>query len=135
MQSLSFSCKENIPKEIAKALYLTYGTIRWHLANLRKVYNVHSTRELLRLSTVVTPTVPQPVRLSPRGREVMELFMRGVTYNEIAKRLGISRSGVRRHLEKMLWQNECKSMLELIAKYRAWLAEKTSDAAFCEEDG
>ena len=57
----------------------------------------------------------------------MELFMRGFKYNEIAKRLGISRSGVRRHLEKMLWQNECKSTLELVAKYRAWLAENDSD--------
>ncbi len=53
----------------------------------------------------------------------MELFMRGMSYKQIAERLGISRSGVRRHLEKMLWQNECKSMLELLARYRAWLAD------------
>lgn len=59
----------------------------------------------------------------------MELFMRGFTYKKIAEHLGISLSGVRRHREKMLWQNECKSMLELIAKYQAGLAETDSDDA------
>lgn len=49
--------------------------------------------------------------------------MHGMTYRQIAEHLGISISGVRRHLEKMLWQNECKSMLELITKYKAWLAD------------
>lgn len=118
---------ETAPKEIANALYITYGTLRWHLVNIRKVYNVHSTRELLLVSDMRVYTAPQTVRFSPRGKEVMELFMRGFTYKKIAERLGISLSGVRRHREKMLWQNECKSMLELIAKYRAWLAEKDSD--------
>lgn len=114
---------ETGPKVIAKILYTTYGTIRWHLANLRKVYNVHSTRELLLVAGVHAPEASQTVRFSPRGREVMDLFMRGVTYKQIAEQLGISLSGVRRHREKMLWQNDCKSMLELIARYQAWLAE------------
>jgi len=64
----------------------------------------------------------------------MELFMRGFTYKQIAEHFGISLSGVHRHREKMLWQNECKSMLELIAKYRAWLAENGPDAPPCQED-
>ena len=53
--------------------------------------------------------------------------MRGITYKQIAERLGISLSGVRRHREKMLWQNECRSMLELVAKYQAWLVKLDSD--------
>lgn len=84
---------------------------------------MHSTRELLLVDNASAPEAPQSVRLSPRGREVMELFMRGMSYKQIAERLSISRSGVRRYLEKMLWQNECKSMLELMARYRAWLAD------------
>lgn len=59
----------------------------------------------------------------------MELFMRGFTYTKIAEHLGISLSGVRRHREKMLWQNDCKSMLELIAKYQAWIDETGPDDA------
>ena len=43
--------------------------------------------------------------------------MRGNTYKQIAEYLGISVSGVRRHLEKVILQNELKSTLELISKY------------------
>lgn len=85
---------------------------------------MHSTRELLLESHACASTTQRTVRFSPRGREVMELFMRGFTYKEIAEQLSMSRSGVSRHREKMLWQNDCKSMLELIAKYRVWLAEQ-----------
>lgn len=59
------------------------------------------------------------VRLSPRGKDVLRLFMRGFTYKQISENLGMSISGVRRHREKMLWQNDCESVLELIAKYEA----------------
>lgn len=88
---------------------------------------MHSTRELLRVTDALASATPQTVRFSPRGKEVMELFMRGCTYKKIAEQLGISLSGVRRHREKMLWQNDCKSMLELIAKYQAWLAGTGAD--------
>ena len=121
------SREETGPKDIAMTLYITYGTVRWHLLNLRKAYSVHSTRELLLVADARASNTPQPVRLSPRGKEVLELFMRGFTYREIAEQLGMSRSGVSRHREKILWQNDCKSMLELIAKYRAWLAETGAD--------
>ena len=47
--------------------------------------------------------------------------MRGYTYRQIAERLGMGVGGVRRHLEKMLWQNDCESMLKLIAKYRGYI--------------
>lgn len=87
---------------------------------------MHSTRELLLVADTSAPVAPHPVRFSPRGKEVMDFFMRGMTYKQIAERLGISLSGVRRHREKMLWQNDCKSMLELIAKYQRWLAEMDS---------
>ena len=58
------------------------------------------------------------IQLTPRGREVFELAMSGLSIREISKRLGISYSGVLRHREKMLLANECNSMLELIATYR-----------------
>jgi DNA-binding CsgD family transcriptional regulator len=98
-------------------LCLSYETIRWHLANLRKAFDVHTSRELLLSADISMSAESSAVRLSPRGREVMELFMRGYTYREIAQCLGISISGVQRHREKMLWQNDCESMLKLIARY------------------
>jgi DNA-binding CsgD family transcriptional regulator len=53
--------------------------------------------------------------------------MSGVAYRQIAERMGISLSGVRRHCEKMLWQNNCESMLELIAKYQARLVVEQAE--------
>jgi DNA-binding NarL/FixJ family response regulator len=61
--------------------------------------------------------VPVQIKLSPRGREVLLLFMKGFTYKQIGESLGMSMSGVQRHREKMLWQNDCESMMELIARY------------------
>jgi DNA-binding CsgD family transcriptional regulator len=101
---------------------LSYETIRWHLRNLRKAFDVHTSRELLLAADIHAPTDQATVRFSPRGREVMELFMRGCTHRQIAQSLGISLSGVQWHREKMLWQNDCDFMLELIARYKAQLA-------------
>ena len=53
-------------------------------------------------------------------RQLIDLSddMRSFTHREIAERLGMSVSGVRRHCEKMLWKNGCNTMLALIAKYK-----------------
>jgi DNA-binding CsgD family transcriptional regulator len=45
------------------------------------------------------------------------LIMKGLSIKEISGRLGIGISGVKRHREKMLLQNECTNMLQLVAKY------------------
>lgn len=56
------------------------------------------------------------LKLSPRGREVFQLLMEGVAVKKIGELLGISYSGVRRHKEKMLTENDCKTVQELVAK-------------------
>jgi DNA-binding NarL/FixJ family response regulator len=60
---------------------------------------------------------PPRIRLTTRGEEVFELTVKGFGNKQIGECLGMSISEVRRHKEKMLLQNDCKSMLELIAKY------------------
>ena len=59
------------------------------------------------------------LRLTPRGKEVFELVMDGLTIAQIAERLDVSYSAILRHREKMLLQNNCHSMPELVAKYRS----------------
>ena len=86
--------------------------------NLRKAFNVHKTREILLAFDADVSSIRPTVRLTPRGKEVLELYMRGYTYRQIAERLGMGIGGVRRHREKMLLQNDCESMLKLIATYR-----------------
>ena len=36
----------------------------------------------------------------------------------ICERLGMGINGIKRHKDKMLWQNNCETMAELVAKYR-----------------
>lgn len=62
--------------------------------------------------------------LTRRGREVFQLTLAGFRTSRIALCLEISRSGVRRHREKMLQANGCDSMLELIAKYYGTYTEQ-----------
>jgi DNA-binding CsgD family transcriptional regulator len=110
-----------------QTLFIARKTVKWHLENLRRDFSVHTTRELLLVFDAVPSSCGQSIRLSPRGKEVFELFMSGVTYRQIAECMGISLSGVRRHIEKMLWQNNCESMLELIARYQAKLAAEQAE--------
>lgn len=58
------------------------------------------------------------LKLTPRGKEVFCLILEGLVYRDIAKRLGITRDGVKRHVEKMLLANDCAKMFDLIAKHR-----------------
>lgn len=57
--------------------------------------------------------------LTPRGAEVLQLSVTGMSGREIGKKLGISFSAVKRHKEKMLLANSCTSIQDLIAVYYA----------------
>ena len=82
------------------------------------MYDIHSTRELL-LIFETDKYDNCHIKISPRGKEVLELFIRGHTYKEIATHLNISISGVRRHLEKIKIANDCTSIIEIIMKYNS----------------
>ena len=60
-----------------------------------------------------------PLRLTPRGSEVFSRILKGLSTKEAAENLGMSTSCVRRHKEKMLLQNNCGTMRELIARHYA----------------
>ncbi|WCB45740.1 helix-turn-helix transcriptional regulator [Nitratidesulfovibrio vulgaris] len=63
------------------------------------------------------------IKLTPRGKKVFALILAGYSRQEIADTLQMSLSGVRRHREKMLLQNNCKDILELVAKYYSEIFE------------
>ena len=104
-------------RTISGNLSIEGATVYWHLAAIRKAFGVHSNIELLYHLNEEPEASISTIRLIPRGREVFELAMSGLSIREISKRLGIIYSCVLRHKEKMLLPNECNSMLELIAKY------------------
>lgn len=100
------------------------ATVYWHLAIVRKIFGVKSNITLLHKLHEDPETDMSIIRLTPRGREVFKLSMQGLSIKKISERLGISYSGVLRHREKMLLENECSSMLQLIAKYRGTYTER-----------
>lgn len=57
------------------------------------------------------------MKLTPRGKKVFLLTLQGYSDKEIGKCLRMSYSGVRRHKERMILENNSANMLELIAKY------------------
>lgn len=117
--------KDSPSKAIAQKLSIEVTTVYWHLAILRKIFGVHSNIALLYILNNNLDMNTTTIQLTPRGKEVFELAMHGLTTEEISERLGISYSGVLRHKEKMLLVNKCSSMMELIAKYRGKYTDKT----------
>lgn len=108
-------------------LSIQRATVYRHQATIRKLYNVNGSIELMRAIISETKRNLSQLVLTPRGKEVFELVLDGKTSNEIAGFLGISYSGVLRHREKILEQNDCHSMNELVAKYYGLLADSLPD--------
>ena len=100
-----------------RQLFIAECTLRNHLYNIRKKLGAHSIRDIVRLQEIMPVQNVSTLRFSPRGREVFILIREGLTNKGISERLGMGVSGVKRHKEKMLLQNHCASMLELIAKF------------------
>ncbi|MDR2818929.1 MAG: LuxR C-terminal-related transcriptional regulator [Desulfovibrio sp.] len=102
---------------MAVKLFITPGSLRLHLTRLRKKLGVHSNRELLHILRKTPEHAMYTLRFTPRGREVFALIIEGLTSKGISERLGIGVNGIKRHKDKMLLQNDCETMRELIAKY------------------
>ena len=88
-----------------------------HMHNHVSDIHTESTSEIYIESDQDFARKQQRIKLTPRGKEVFDFILKGLSDVTIGKCLSITYSGVRRHREKMLLQNNCSSMLELIAKY------------------
>lgn len=96
---------------------MSHKIVHLHLSHIRKKLSIHSTIEIMIYICRGMKFPQHNIKLTPRGKEVFLLILDGLKTNQIAHHLGISRSGVRRHREKMIQDNGCESMIELIAKY------------------
>ena len=112
-----FCSKDGDHKKIAEELSISREVIYLHLANARKKLNAHNSIELLYIISKNKNFDNTRIKLSPRGCEVFQLIIIGLTNRQIATYLKISQSTVRKHKEKMLSDNECTSMIELVSKY------------------
>jgi len=57
------------------------------------------------------------IKFTPRGFEVFKLVIQGISDKQIANILGMSYGIVRKHRYRMLSQNGCNTMNELITKF------------------
>jgi len=103
---------------MAERAHITLGSLRLHLARIRKKIGAHNNQEILHVLGKTPEHAESPLRFSSRGKEVFLLILEGKTCKAIGESLGMSVSGVKRHKENMLRQNGCGTMRELIAKYR-----------------
>lgn len=106
------------PREIASMLDIKNETVYNHLIKIRKKLCVKRTTELFFIDGPYIDNIQNVLHLTPRGKAVFQLHLRGLIDKEIGKTLGMSYSGVRRHKEKMLADNNCKSMSSLVCLYR-----------------
>ncbi|KQM14108.1 hypothetical protein ASF83_15010 [Plantibacter sp. Leaf171] len=95
------SAEGNSTAQIASVLQLSSRTVDAHVTRVLAAFGIVSRRQLpsrlpatLPLSAVPVPTVP----LTPRQRDLTELVADGLSNDEIAATLGISRKTVEKHL-------------------------------------
>ncbi|MEZ4321958.1 MAG: helix-turn-helix transcriptional regulator [Myxococcota bacterium] len=63
--------------------------------------------------------VPEGALLSPREREIVALIAQGLTNARIGRRLGVSASTVRTHVERLLEKLHARSRAEAVARAHA----------------
>lgn len=60
---------------------------------------------------------PYKLILSPRGEEIFNLILSGLTIKNISDKLKIHKNTVRINFEKILNDNSCATRIELVALY------------------
>ena len=70
--------------------------------------------EFRRLATITPPAGPAAPRLTERETEVLRLVAKGVSYREIAERLGLSHRTVQNHVQNTLGKLHLHSRVELV---------------------
>lgn len=60
------------------------------------------------------------LKMSDTAKRILTMLVAGDTYAEIAHKLGISRSGVVKHLDQLLYDNDILTVNDLIIKFIDW---------------
>jgi DNA-binding CsgD family transcriptional regulator len=84
-----------------------------------------SVRAGLREKPLAPEHAMSTLHFTPRGREVFALIVEGLTSKRISERLGMGVNGIKRHKDKMLLQNDCETMRDLIVKYSSTAERNT----------
>jgi DNA-binding CsgD family transcriptional regulator len=108
---------------MAEKLFITRDSLYVFLSRLHKKMGVRNSREMLNMLNKSQRSAMSSLRFTRRGKDVFLFVKEGLTDKHIGEHMGISVSAVKKHKEIMLLQNECSTMLELIAKYHGTTGE------------
>ncbi len=72
--------------------------------------------QIIYLTTDTTKIVTSSIVLTKRESEILQNYINGLSGPEIARKLGVSYSCIKRHKENMLHRNSCMTVLDLIIK-------------------
>ena len=79
-------------------------------------YKDHGTEELLNvIKRTLDGAKAMSKDFSPRQLDILRLYIRGLTYQEIADKIGISKNGVRWNLDDMVEKGEFENREALVA--------------------
>ena len=57
------------------------------------------------------------MKITKRGQQVLDLLVEGMTNSEIAEELLVSEVTVRKHLPKIIQDNNLKNRIQLVVRY------------------
>lgn len=87
---------------------------------LAKRYNARNKRHLMYLRYQRNISKPVILIASERRLQILSGISLGKPYSEIASELGISKSCVEKHIEKLMIDNTCEKVDDLIILYADW---------------
>lgn len=123
------SAEGNSTAQVASTLQLSSRTVDAHLTRVLAAFGIVSRRQLpSRLpATLPRSTVRIPAaRLTPRQRDLVELVADGLSNDEIAASLGISRKTVEKHLSAVF---DAWSVRSRVSVARIVLADRSTPAS------
>lgn len=103
-----------------EAVETTQSALNASLRDLRKKYKARNTRQLIYVLYERSDKRQARFVASARGLEIMKCIVSGNSYGEIALELGITASCVRKHLDKLVNDNYCQTINDLIVLYADW---------------
>lgn len=108
------------PSARASELGTTNDNIRDCLKKLRRRYDAKNTRNLVYMLYKRKASRKANFVATKACIEIMSLISQGETYKNIAAKMEISHSGVCKYLEKLLYDNKCQNINELLILYWDW---------------
>lgn len=90
------------------------------MLQLFKKYQARNTRHLVYIRYKRNTSPINTLKATEKGLSVLHKISHGYPYHEIATMLSVSKSCIEKHINKLLFDNKCDSVNDLIILYADW---------------